>query len=108
MNRNSPWIKALGQMGVCLVAPTRHHARVMWHGGLIGTIFPFVMGRLHSPLIRFRARSLLVFAFLVSCAPAPLAQVLQYKKPTEQLIKRYKRMVAEGALLSPDGWARAS
>ena len=35
------------------------------------------------------------------------AQVLQYKRPTEQLVKRYERLVDEGALLTPEGWKRA-
>jgi len=35
-------------------------------------------------------------------------QVLQYKRSTELLIKRYEKLVAEGSLLTPDGWSRAS
>jgi len=76
----------------------------MWQRELIGTIFLFVIGQPH----RFLIRSLPVLAFFVSCSAALFAQVLQYKRPTEQLIKRYERMVAEGALLSPDGWTRVS
>jgi len=45
---------------------------------------------------------------VVSLINAGPAQVLEHKKPTEQLIKRYEKLVAEGALLSPEGWARAS
>jgi hypothetical protein len=41
-------------------------------------------------------------------ATAPVAQVLEYKKPTEQLVKRYEKLVADGFLLTPEGWARAS
>jgi len=80
----------------------------MWHAELIGTIFLFVIGRSQRPLIHFLTRLLPIFALLVSCPVALFAQVLQYKRPTEQLIKHYERMVAEGALLSRDGWARAS
>lgn len=44
---------------------------------------------------------------LVSLGSGALAQVLEHKKPTEQLIKRYEKLIADGALLSPEGWARA-
>lgn len=37
-----------------------------------------------------------------------IAQVLQYKRPTEEVVKRYEKLVDQGAFLSPEGWARAS
>lgn len=49
----------------------------------------------------------MVFVLLLS-ASTITAQVLEHKKPTEALIKRYEKLVAEGALLTPEGWHRAS
>ena len=39
---------------------------------------------------------------------ACIAQVLQYKRPTEVVVKRYEKLVDQGAFLSPEGWAHAS
>lgn len=39
---------------------------------------------------------------------ASIAQVIQYKTPTEEVVKRYEKLVDQGAFLSPEGWARAS
>jgi hypothetical protein len=36
------------------------------------------------------------------------AQVLEHKRPTEEVVKRYEKLLAQGALLTPEGWARAS
>lgn len=36
------------------------------------------------------------------------AQLLQYKEPEEVLVKQYEKLRADGALLSPEGWARVS
>ena len=37
-----------------------------------------------------------------------MAQILQYKEPTEMLVKQYERLRADGALLSPEGCERTS
>ena len=39
---------------------------------------------------------------------ASTAQILQYREPTEMLVKQYERLRADGALLSPEGWERTS
>ena len=36
------------------------------------------------------------------------AQVLQHKRPTEEVVQRYEKIVAQGALLTPEGWEHAS
>lgn len=49
----------------------------------------------------------IISTLLLGAAVSP-TQVLQHKKPTELLIKQYEKLAAEGSLLTPDGWSRAS
>jgi hypothetical protein len=58
--------------------------------------------------LHFRKPTVAAITFLTLSVAISFAQVLEHKTPTERLIKRYEKLVAEGALLSPDGWARAS
>jgi hypothetical protein len=67
-----------------------------------------MVGRLHAQLGRFCRFSLAIIAILSLVVGASLAQVLEHKASTELLIKRYEKLVADGSLLTPDGWARAS
>jgi hypothetical protein len=59
-----------------------------------------------SPLLR-KLLSATVFTLLAGVTTS-IAQILQYKEPTEMLVKQYERLRADGALLSPEGWERAS
>jgi hypothetical protein len=51
---------------------------------------------------------LLAILILSLCVVTGRAQILQNKKPTELVVKRYEKLVAEGALLTPEGWRRVS
>jgi hypothetical protein len=59
-----------------------------------------------SPLL-CKLLSAAVFTLLAGTTTS-IAQILQYKEPTEMLVKQYERLRADGALLSPEGWERAS
>jgi hypothetical protein len=50
----------------------------------------------------------LFLAGLLALVPAIAGSPKKELKPTERLIKQYKKLVAEGALLNPEGWKRAS
>ena len=71
-------------------------------------ILGFMTDRLHVRLVRFCKFSLAIVLVLFLGIGVLLAQVLQHKKSTELLVKRYEKLVAEGSLLAPDGWARTS
>jgi hypothetical protein len=60
----------------------------------------------HARVVRTCAFSLAIISFLG--VGALQAQVLQHKAPTELLVKQYEKLVADGFLLTPEGWARAS
>jgi hypothetical protein len=66
----------------------------------------FVPGK--APTFSILWQRFLAVAALCLGVTGSTAQVLQNKKPTEVLIKRYEKMVEDGALLSPEGWKRAS
>jgi hypothetical protein len=54
-------------------------------------------------------RVLWATVFILSAGvTASTAQLLQYKEPEEALVKQYEKLRADGALLSAEGWARAS
>ena len=59
-------------------------------------------------LVRVGRFSLAILPVLSLGVAVSLAQVLQHKKSTELLIKRYEKLVAEGYLLSPGGWVHTS
>jgi len=56
--------------------------------------------------LRWLALGLIAIQFLES--DVSVAQVLQYKKDSERFVRRYERLVAKGALLTPEGWAGIS
>jgi len=64
--------------------------------------------RPHARLGRSCRFSLAIISSLFLGAAVSPTQVLQYKRSTELLIKRYEKLVAEGSLLTSDGWSRAS
>jgi hypothetical protein len=64
--------------------------------------------RSHVRLGYFCRFSLAIIPILSLGVGASLAQVLEHKASTELLIKRYEKLVADGSLLTPQGWARAS
>jgi hypothetical protein len=49
------------------------------------------------------AALVILFGVIASVAQVPTAQ-----KPTELVIRRYEKFVADGSLLTPEGWKRAS
>src|SRR5258707_962447 len=78
----------------------------MPHIGLRRAMLASMADQPHMFSRRFCKLSL-VLVFCVGAA-APDAQVLGHKKPTEELVKQYEKLVAEGLLLTPAGWTRAS
>jgi len=80
----------------------------MWRARSRGTIFISVADRPKTWFISLRKRFLVGISFLALSATVSLAQVLQHARPTERLIKCYEKLVAEGSLLTPEGWSRAS
>jgi hypothetical protein len=64
--------------------------------------------RSHVRLGSFCGFSLSIISALFLGAAVSPTQVLEHKKSTELLIKRYEKLVAQGSLLTPDGWSRAS
>ena len=64
--------------------------------------------RPHARLGRSCRFSLAIISALFLGAAVSPPQVLQYKKSTELAIKRCEKLVAEGFLLTADGWSRAS
>ena len=60
-------------------------------------------------LVRFFRLSAAVILTLFLGVTLAYAQVPKsHAKPTELVITRYERLIAEGALLTPEGWQRAS
>jgi hypothetical protein len=53
---------------------------------------------------RRRAAALIVLVGVIACS----AQVPKAQKPTELVIRRYEKFIADGSLLTPEGWKRAS
>jgi hypothetical protein len=54
---------------------------------------------------RGRAAALIVLVAIIACAAqVPKSQ----KKPTELVVRRYEKLIADGSLLTPEGWKRAS
>jgi hypothetical protein len=60
-----------------------------------------------SVMIDIRSFTLAIVSVPV-ISVASHAQVLEHKRPTEELIKQCEKFSAEGGLLTPDGWARGS
>jgi hypothetical protein len=57
-----------------------------------------VMGHAPAPVL------IVLLGIIVAAAQAPRTQ----KKPTELVIRRYEKFIADGSLLTPEGWKRAS
>jgi len=63
--------------------------------------------RINRELTKRRAITL-VLAGLLALVSAIAESPKKELKPTERLIKQYQKLVADGALLNPEGWRRAS
>lgn len=58
-----------------------------------------------APLCKLLSATLFILSAGITTSSA---QILQYKEPTEMLVKQYEKLRSDGALLSPEGWERAS
>jgi len=61
-----------------------------------------------NPELTKRSVITLILAGLLALVSAIAESPKKEPRPTERLIKQYQKLVAEGALLSPEGWKRAS